>query len=515
MKKTRAIVAATAALAVLALGGCTSGGGSAPPVDTTLTVGINTPPISLDPLRAALGNGRWYEDPAYTSVLDLNDDGEVIAGLADEWGYVGEGNTKFSFTLKPDLEFSDGTPLTAQSVVDSYNYFVANGSGPTRPYFFAITAEAVDDLTVELTSATPNPIMDQLVTGDYYAFAPISPAGLADDTARAGDTFGIGPYVLDKEATIPDNVYVYVKNENYFDEDAAKYEKIEVKVIPDYTQQVQALNTGQVELIQVDPNVASTLKDPATVLERASSWNGLLLTDRGGVNTPALADERVRQALAWAIDREAVAKASVGEYGTATTQVAIDGDPSWGYDPELEDAYTQDLDKAKDLLAEAGYPDGFSFTALYQGPSQADSKLVQALASDFAKIGVTMELKPEADFGAWVTDFTSGQYSASIFGGGGVMFLFAQGFWMPDGIMNPYKVSDQEMNDAMAALAVAEGDEVGPAAQEVNRVATLNALSIPVYQQTLIYAHADSVSDVTWVGSSSNLNSITHWTPAS
>lgn len=515
MNKSRSIVAAALVVAALTLGGCGAGGAPTPAADGTLTVGISTPPVSLDPLRAAIGQGRWYEDPAYSSVLDVNDDGEVIAGLADDWGYLGDGNTKFSFTLRPDLTFSDGTPLTAQSVVDSYNYFVANGSGPTRASFLEITVEAIDDLTVELTSATPNPIMEQLLTANYLAFCPISAAGLADDEARAANTFGSGPYVLDSDETIPDNLYVYVPSENYYDDSAAKYDKIEIKVIPDATQLVQALNSGQVELVQVDPNVASTLEDGVTSLERASSWVGLLITDRDGVNTPALADERVRQALAWSIDRAALAKASAGKFGTAAVQVATQGDPSWGYDPTLDTAYNKDIDKAKDLLAEAGYPDGFSFTVLYQGPSQADSKLAQALVSEFAAIGVTMELKPEADFGAWVTDFTSGKYSASIWGGGGVpIFTMAQGFWMPPGIMNPYHVSDDAINDSMAELAQAPVDAMESAAQSVNEVATLGALAIPVYKQTVIYAHAPTVAGVSWLGKSFDLNSIVRWEPA-
>ncbi|MGX9901456.1 ABC transporter substrate-binding protein [Arthrobacter sp. SA17] len=514
MNKSRSIVAAAFVVVALALGGCTAGNSPTPAPDSTLTVGINTPPTSLDPLRAAVGAGRWYQDPAYSSVLDVNDDGEVIAGLADHWGYVGDGNTTFSFTLRPGLTFSDGTPLTAQAVVASYNYFVANGSGPTRASFLEITAEAVDDLRVTLTSSAPNPIMEQLLTGNYLAFSPISPAGLTNDEARAGNTFGSGPYVLDAEKTIPDNVYVYVPSENYYDKSAAKYDKIEIKVIADATQLGQALNSGQVELIQVDPNVASTLEDRITTLERASSWSGLLITDRDGVNVPAFADERVRQALAWSIDRPALAKVSAGSYGTAAVQVATEGDRSWGYAPELDAAYSKDIDKAKALLTEAGYPDGFSFTVLYQAPSQADSKLAQALASEFAAIGVTMELKPESDFGAWVTDFTSGKYSASVWGGGGTpMFSMAQSFWTPPGIMNPYHVSDEAINESMAALAQATADDMATAAQEVNKVATLNALAIPVYKQTVIYAHTDKVEGVSWLGKSFDLNSIVRWEP--
>ncbi|QCQ16607.1 ABC transporter substrate-binding protein [Microbacterium sp. RG1] len=514
MKFRKALVVAAAA-AALTLSGCAAGGTSVP-TDSTLTVGFNSPPISLDPLRAANGQGRWYEDPAYMSVLQIDDDNNVVAGLADKWGYVGDDNTTFRFTLREGLTFADGTPVNAQAVVDSFDYFLANGSGPTRAYFLGMTATALDDTEVELKTQTPNPIIDQLLTQDYYAFSPISAAGLADDNARAGQTFGVGPYVLDTAQTVPDSTYVYVRNDAYFDKDAAKYEKIEIKVIPDAAQLVQALNTGQVEVIQVDANVANTVSDNVVMDARVGAWNGLYLTDRNGTVVPALADPKVRQALALAIDRPAVATAALGEYGEPAYQVALQGDPSWGYDPSLEGLYDKDVDAAKALLAEAGYPDGFSFTVLFQGPSPSDSKLAQALAAQFQEIGVTMELKSEPDFGAWVNDFVSGQYPATIFGGSGLpMYLMSQFAWTPDAIMNPYKVSNDDVNAAFDTLSRASGEDAVTAAQALTAVVTEQALTIPVVNQKLIYAHAKSVDGFRWIGDTGLPNSILSWSPAS
>jgi peptide/nickel transport system substrate-binding protein len=515
MKRRTALVAGMAALA-LTLGGCAATGDGAAPADSTLTVGFNTPPASLDPLRAANGQGRWYMDPAYMSVLQVDNDGNVIAGLSEEWGYVGDDNKTFRFTLRDGLEFSDGEALTAQAVVDSFEYFVENGSGPTRAYFLGMTATAVSDLEVEITTETPNPIIDIMLTQDYFAFSPISSAGLADDNARAGQTFGVGPYVLDLDATIPDSVYTYTKNEDYFDEDAAAYETIEVRVIPDAAQLVQALNTGQVEVIQVDANVADTVSDSATVMSRLAAWSGLVITDREGVNVPALADERVRQALAFALDRPALAEVALGEYGEAGVQAALEGDPTWGFDPELEGFYELDLDKAKDLLAEAGYADGFTFTLLYQSANPTEANLVQAIAAQLQEIGVTMELKAVPDFGAWVNDFVSGQYSATIFGGVGLpQYLNAQFFWTPQAIMNPYQVSDPDLNAAFDTLASASADDAAEAARGVTRVVAEKALTIPVYNQENIFAHASTVDGFTWLGDSGLPNSILSWKPSS
>lgn len=502
-----------AALA-MTLGGCASGSSDA--TDSTLTVGFNTPPASLDTLRNANGQGRWYSDPAYMSVLQINDDGDVIAGLAEEWGYVGDDNKTFRFTLREDLVFADGTPVDAQAVVNSFDYFLEHGSGPTRAYFLGMSAEAIGDLEVELTTEAPNPIIDTMLTQDYYAFSPISAAGLADDNARAAGTYGVGPYVLDQDATVPDSSYVYVPNENYFDPEAAHYDKIEIKVIPDAAQMVQALNTGQIDFMQVDANVADTVDDSMNVESRLAAWSALHIHDREGISQPALGDQRVRQAMAYALDRDALAAVALGEYAEPGSQLALEGDPLLGNDPELNGFYEQDLDKARELLADAGYPDGFSFGHIYQSAVPTDTNVTQAIAGQLAEIGITMELKAEPDFGAWIDDFVSGQYGSTIFGGVALpMYLQSQFFWTPQAIMNPNQVDDPEVVAAFNAIAEASPEDAAAAAQAMNRLVLEQAYTIPVYYQHTIYAYADHMDGFSWIGDSGITNSILSWKPSS
>lgn len=510
MKKKQIALVAIATAAILALSGCS---GSSSSDTDVLTVGINTPPISIDPLKAANGIGRWYQDPAYASVLSTDKDGKVIAGLADKWGYVGTDNKSFSFTLREGLVFADGTPVTAQAVVDSYNYFKENGSGPTKAYFAAITAEAAGDLQVNLTSTEPNPIMDLLLTEDNLAFSPISPEGLKDDNARSAETFGVGPYVLDSAETVPNDHYTYVKNPNYYDTSAAKFDKIEVKVILDATQLVQAVKTGQVDVVQVDPTVADTsIPENINKIDRVGAWNGIYITDRNGTVVPAFASQYVRQALSWAVDRASIASSTLGSYGGPGVQPAVPGPAPWGYDPALEKTYGYDVDKAKALLAKGGFPDGFAFDLLYVAPDQSSARLAQAVADQLSKIGVTVTLKPAADFGAWVNDFVSGKYGATIGGGASLpMFLQAQFGFTPTAIMNPYQVSDPEVNAAFAALASAPSDKAGPAAQALTKVLTTKAVTVPVVQQKLIYMINDRLTGVDWIGDSAYLTSIITW----
>lgn len=509
--------AAMLAATVLVISGCAAGGADVPDTGQsgTLSVGMGTPPISLDTLRAANGPaGRWFEDPAYVSVLTVDGEGEVSAGLAEKWGYVGDSLQDFSFTLRPDLKFADGTPLDAEAVVNSFNYYVDNANGPTVAYFAGMTATALDEVTVSLATGSPNPIIDVLLGPDYYAFSPISPAGIeAGGDARGVNTFGAGPYVLDAGGTVANDHYTYTPNENYYDQDSIHFEKIVVRVIPNSTQLLQALKSGQIDVTGVDPSVASTASGSGiTVLERTGGWNGLLPYDRNGVAVPALQSPEVRQAIAYSLDRDALAKASYGELASATQNPAIPGPTEWGYDETIEEYYEQDLDKARDLLAQAGYPNGFPLTIHFVGTNDAESKMAQGIASQLKEVGIDVTLRPAASFGEWVTDFFSGNYGMTIFGQGGIpMYLGAQFNWTENAINNPYHVVDPALEAAFADLAEASGDDQGDAAKALSAVVVEEALSIPIVRTPTIYAFSDKVVGLQWIGESAEPTSIITW----
>lgn len=507
--------AALVAAAGLALAGCTgtSSGGDTP-ADRTLTVAVGTPPVSLDTLKAATGvPGTWFETPAYAAVLTRDADGQIQAGLAEKWGYVGDGNTEFEFTLRDGLTFADGTPLTATEVADSLTYFTATTTGPTRAYFAPMTFTAVDDLTVHITSAVPNPIIPDMLTVGLLGGAPISPAGIADESARAGDTFGAGQYVLDTAQTVSGDHYVYVPNENYYDQNAITYSQIEIKVIPNPQQQVQALKTGQVDAIVGDPSIGGTVTGGGfqEIHQPATVYNFYLM-DRDGKVVPALANEKVRQALNFAVDRESIAQAALGDYGTATDQTAIDAGPASGYDAALESVYGYDPEKAKQLLAEAGFADGFTIPATYLGFSPTDTTIAQAVASQLAEVGVTLDLKSEPDFGSWVNDLVSGNYAATLLtGDGSQMYINAQFAFTPNAVMNQFGVSDPALNDAFQALATATPDQIGAAAQAVNKVIVDEALALPIAaNQSIIIFNGDKVTPY-YLGSTGELAPIETW----
>ncbi|KQV07250.1 ABC transporter substrate-binding protein [Leifsonia sp. Root112D2] len=515
MKSKRYVLAAVVAAAALVLTGCSGGGTSAtksgPP---TLTVGMSTAPVSLDPLKAASGSpNRWFEDPAYAALLNTDKDGKLIAGLATKWGYVGTDNKKFELTLRPGLKFADGTPLTAKEVVASFQYFVSTGTGPTRAYFLDMTFTAEGADKVVITSKTPNPMIDRLMTPDYYAADPISPAGIANPKETAAKTFGAGQYVLDSSQTVAGDHYVYTKNKNFYDQSLINYSKITVKVIPNVTQQVQALKTGQIDVMSGDSTVGGTATGAnLTEIHHASNWSGLYLLDRDGKVVPALKSVKVRQALNYAVDRAAITKAAYGAYGKATAQPATVGGPENGYDASLDDTYPYDVAKAKSLMADAGYANGFTLPVFYQSFSAADTKMIQAVSSQLGDIGVKLQLKPNANFGDWVNDLVGGKFGATVLGGGGGPQYINTAFgFLPTGVMNSFKVVDPAVVSAYDTLAAASGDQVGSAAKAVTKVLVDNADALPIAQTDAIYMFNTKVSGVQFVGQTGDLTSIIDW----
>ncbi|WP_461173352.1 ABC transporter substrate-binding protein [Arthrobacter sp. Z1-9] len=495
-------------------GGSNTGASQAPAGSTKLTVAVATAPLSLDTSKAANGSpNRWFEDPAYESLIKFDAEGKLVPGLAEQWGYVGTDNKTFEVQLRPGLKFADGSPLTSAEVIATFKHFQEKGTGPTRAYFMDLSFAADGPERIIITSAKPNPMIDQLLTPNYYAGSPVSPAGLKDPAQLASKTFGAGEYVLDAGRTVSGDRYVYVKNENFYDQEAIDFEEITVQVIPNVTQQVQALKTKQIDAMYADATVGGTAGGGSIEeIYKPNLWRGVYLLDRDGTKVPALKSKEVRQALNMAVDRQAIVNAAYGKYGSPIQQPTPSGTPAYGYDEALNSTYTYDPAKAKELLAKAGYPDGFTLPMSYQSFNGADTKMVQAIAAQLGQIGVKVELKPAANFGEWVGDLNSLNNGATVLGAGGPLYLTSQFGFMPNGVLNPFKVENQAVGEAFNQLSTATEDQIGNRAKDLSKVLVEEAIAMPIAQVDAIFMfNKDKVTGLEYIGESGELLPITAW----
>jgi peptide/nickel transport system substrate-binding protein len=395
----------------LAFAGC-SGSAAVPSTsagDTaggTLTIASGIPPSDINPAMSPDAvPEEWYDDMAYEPLIVHDPDGSFSPGLAVSWKYVGTGNTTFQLQLRPNVRFSDGSRLSAAGVKADLQYVLSSGlSGSALGKVTAITA--LGPLTLQISLAQSNAALPYLFTQNTDLGWIISPTGLASPSALGSSTHGAGPYMLDTADTIANSKYVYVRNPYYYDKSAVHWSKVVIEVITTPSAALAALDTGQVQVMQGSTQLVAAAKADGLNISTAPGTNGpILMVARLTGSKGPLASQQVRQALAYAVDRKSINEALFGKYATVDEELEGPGDV--GYVPALAGMY-YDLAKAKQLLAAAGYPHGFSASA--NCSPQLDLALVcQAVKADWAKIGVNLTVSAPIQ-NVWVSQLVGGKF---------------------------------------------------------------------------------------------------------
>ena len=371
MKKATAALAVSAAL-VLALSGCSAGGSSSSSTTSSgkaaaagpLNIGNFADVTNWDPSKADIGFDGPYLSAVYDPLVASDGDGKPVPALAKSWDVSSDG-LKYTFHLRTGVKFSDGEAFNAAAAVKSLEYLKA-GARSSEAYGNVSKIVAVDDKTVEIDLSKRDDTMLYLMAiGRSYMMAP-----KAIDAGTLSKTpVGSGPYTLDK-SSVPGSSYKFEKVKGYWDAKDFPFDPLTIQPIQDATARDNAMVSGQINVNYGDP---TALKQAQTngwnVASKPSMWVGLQFTDRSGEKFKPLGDERVRQALNYAFDGEATLKSIGNGDGKFTNQVFPAGGA--GNDPSLNSMYKTSIAKAKSLMAEAGYADGFSLHMPMAQPFQA------------------------------------------------------------------------------------------------------------------------------------------------
>ena len=481
-KIRRPVAAAFSAvlLGVLPLAACGSGDeGGAGAASDTLTIAFSPGPANLD-LPTNCQTPMFHL--SYEPLIRVSKDGTYEPGIAESWEYS-DNNTVFTMKIRQGVKFADGTDLTVQSVVDTLNYYKGT-PGLNQGYLKPLTIEAVDDTTVRISYAEPFFGMETLLAndGECNNGMIVSAAGLEDPEKMKTDTFGAGPYVYDVDASEPGDHYVFEKNENYYQPSRQHWNEVVVRIINDPNTAFNALATGQV---QVNMTGGELLVDRAKsqgfdVSEGLALGTGAMLFDRQGEVSGPLGDERVRQAMAYALDRESIAKV-VGPYSQPLDQFSIPDLP--GHDPDLPTAYTYDVAKAEALLAEAGYPDGFPVTMFINSEDANGKTALTAAVEQWAKIGIDVTIAEEGGSSYYATlaskKYAMGGASYALLGD--TYFDAVRLYKAPySDVWNPFRSTDPELDAAYSALATADESTIEEASRDFNQLMTAKAWYIPI-----------------------------------
>ncbi|WP_432826710.1 ABC transporter substrate-binding protein [Dactylosporangium sp. CA-092794] len=482
------VAAASAACGGSGSGSSATSDGSQPAVGgrvgDLLTVAGLAAPNSLDP-SLALANGRYPIQLAYEPLLIHANDGSYQPGLATSWKYAGTDNRKFVLQLRPDVKFADGGDLSAAGVVDYFHY-VATGSGPQASLFAGDTFTATGPLEVTIDMASPKPDLEYNLSQDTNGGAVISPAGLKDPKSLSSATAGAGEYMLDPSASIPGSQYTFVPNPNYYDKGAVHWKKVVYKAIANPQSTLAALQSGQVDLALGDQSTVAGAKQAGlTVTQAPVSVATVNLADRQGTKVPALAQVQVRQALNYAVDRAAIQKALYPDSGSPASQMALPGGE--GYDSALDNSYPYDVSKAKSLLAEAGYPNGFSLD-LYATDAGGQANLAQAVAQQWAKIGVNASVKDLPNIQAFVQATRGGQAAVYTTNYGPQPIATAgSSLYLPKVVSNPFHTADSTLQGLYEQDVAASGSQKQDLDRKIVGYLNQQAWFVPIVGQDAFY----------------------------
>lgn len=473
-------VGVAAAALMLVLAGC-SGGGAQPDSTTPgalpaeLVLGSITPPQTLDANNMNWGNQSVYAQALFDTLVRPATSGvDVEPGLATEWSY-NEDKTVLTLKLRDDVTFSDGQKFTADVAAQNLLRF-RDGSSPQRAKAAGVVdATAVDATTLKITLAQADPAFI-LYLGQAAGLVE-SPANFTSADA-ATNPVGSGPYLLDASATVVGTEYKFTKNPDYWDTQMPRYENLTVKVFNDPTSLLNALRGNQLDASAINDNsmLSQVTASGYTNHELYQSMVGLYLFDRGGVVTPELKDVRVRQAINYAIDAEAFLKTIGLGNGKLTQQPFRAG--AVGHVDSLDSTYSYDPKKAKQLLADAGYPNGFTLNM----PSTAafPQALFPLVQQQLADVGITVSY---TDVGTnIISELLGAKYSVSYFQlqqdpepSQLITFMLA-----PNATWNPFKYDDPKADELIAKVR-AGGDDAKKAAEELNTYVVDQAWFNPWY----------------------------------
>ncbi|WP_180967343.1 ABC transporter substrate-binding protein [Zhihengliuella halotolerans] len=489
--RTTAVLAA----AGLALTACGSGDSTDSGTQSggELTMGMVVDVGTWAATDAAWGNAAPYHQAVYDTLLRTAADGTVEPGLAEEWSYD-ESGTELTLELRDAVTFSDGEEFNAEVAASNLERFRDGASENAGNLAALEEVEVVDDDTIILHLESPDPALLAYLSQNSGLQA--SPASFDSPDAQQTPV-GSGPYVLDADATIPGSTYALTAREDYWDPEVQHYSSILMNFYPDATALLNALKGGQVDYANLNSTTQLPDAEAAGYTPHLApvNWKGYILADREGEVNEALGDVRVRQAFNHAFDREALVDAIEGGYAEPTTQIF--GPETSAYSADLEDAYPYDPEKAKALLAEAGYPDGITITMPVT--SFVPAAELELLAGMLAESNITVD--GEQAGSSFIGELLGGKWAAFQFGLNQepLPWMTYQLAVAPESAWNVQHVEDETIQ-ALAERMRHGGEDGDAAARELNEYLVDEAWFAPIYRVEGALVTADGTTTTHKIG---------------
>jgi peptide/nickel transport system substrate-binding protein len=439
-----------------------------------------------------IGSDRDYAPPFFDRLFSVGDDGKYKPGLALSWDVSKDGKT-ITFKLRQGVKFHDGTPFNAQAVKANLDNLIP----PKATILGGISSvEAVDDYTVKLNLPSYNNLI-------FFHFAanPVtwmySPEALkknGEDWAKTHPV-GTGPFMLKDHQK--DISLTLVKNPDYWQKDLPYLDGIQIAQVQDTMTQALILKSGQADTIYDAQGAAVQLKDQGYGIQmaRAGSYNMMTFDSK---NSEALSKPKVRQAIEYAIDKEAICSGPGEGLFTPVYQVVTDTSPDYNkacpprkYDPVM----------AKKLLREAGYPNGFSLKISVKNDTWKEGLV--AIQSYLAQVGIKLDINyiAPAAYNLIRVDgkIENGTAAHAAYAcSSNTLFMFDT-YWRSSSVYYRYIVKpasiDKLIDQAKLSRDAAAITKIN---QQIGKLIYDDATAVPMWQQSRIAVLDKSVQNTGW-----------------
>ncbi|MGQ9598544.1 MAG: ABC transporter substrate-binding protein [Anaerolineae bacterium] len=444
------------------------------PKPKELIIGAGFDQTTLDPGRAFEIVAGMVHKATYNTLVTWADDSvsEIVPDLAESWT-VSEDGKVFTFKLRKGVKFHSGNEMTAADVKWSWERAMGLKGNPSFLFDGVVSIDTPDDYTVVVTKEKPDPAF--LAKSTFFVFAVLDSKTVmehggtsgpdADQTDKAEEwlnqnSAGTGPFIL--KSWVPETEVVVEKFPDYW-RGPAFFDRVIYRHIPDAATQKLTLEAGDIDIateIKGDQVPVLQANPEIKVIEGLGTDMFFLLCNMNPELTNGImSDERVRMAIRYAIDYEGILSLVGGSAITPATIVPYGFMGAWGPDRALK----RDLDKAKQLLADAGYPNGFDIEMEYPtkfARSGVDFDIIaEKVQADLAEVGINVTLKP-GELMTVLARYRAGEEGFSFWMWGADYYDVSDYLeFLPEGIVGlraqwTDERADQEIKDLRDAAAV-------------------------------------------------------------
>lgn len=377
------------------------------PAGTTFTIGVDQEVVGLDPNLVTSFSSFRRIDFLYNKLVRYNDRLEIEGDLAESWEYQDSRNV--TFRLRRGVRFHDGAEMTSEDVKFTLERVLDPATrSPGRSFIDQVSAiDTPDRYTVRIRLALP---LASLLSGLASAnLSIVQKAAVQRFGNLQRNVAGTGPFMMAE--WVPDNFMRLTKNPNYFRRGLPRMDTLIIRVIPDQASLLAGVRTRALDMATINqgPVITAARREPGLNVMQKSGINLRIFSFN--TSRKPFDDPRVRYAFAWAIDRQAIV--NTAEFGFAAVSGPIPAATPWATPVSRLPSYSPNLARARQLLSEAGYPQGFATRIVTSPTYEGGVAVAQVIQEQLRAIGITATLET-IEWGTYINRWVARDFDTMI-----------------------------------------------------------------------------------------------------